>query len=92
MLTVSGEGRGFRVIWLREVVCRLRSVDLLAVENDPRFPRNQPRRLHSRTAGRQDSRRGAPKPLQPDGRANAYRTGGTPIQLFVFPLQGALRR
>jgi glutathione S-transferase len=41
MITVYGEGRGFRVIWLLEEMglpYRLRSVDLLAgVENDPEF-------------------------------------------------------
>jgi hypothetical protein len=40
MLTVYGEGRGFRVVWLLEelgVAYRLRPVDLLAVENDPDF-------------------------------------------------------
>lgn len=41
MLTVWGEGRGFRVIWLLEemgLAYRLRDVDLLAgVENDPEF-------------------------------------------------------
>jgi glutathione S-transferase len=41
MITVYGEGRGFRVIWLMEEMglpYRLRSVDLLAgVENDPEF-------------------------------------------------------
>ncbi|WP_245286734.1 glutathione S-transferase N-terminal domain-containing protein [Bradyrhizobium sp. ARR65] len=40
MLTVSGEGRGFRVIWLLEqlgLAYRLRPVDLLAVENDRDF-------------------------------------------------------
>ncbi|HVZ69113.1 MAG TPA: glutathione S-transferase family protein, partial [Rhizomicrobium sp.] len=41
MLTVYGEGRGFRVIWLLEEMglpYKLRSVDLLAgVENDPEF-------------------------------------------------------
>jgi glutathione S-transferase len=41
MITVWGEGRGFRVIWLLEemqVPYRLRSVDLLAgAENDPEF-------------------------------------------------------
>jgi glutathione S-transferase len=41
MITVYGEGRGFRVIWLLEemgVPYRLRTVDLLAgVENDPEF-------------------------------------------------------
>ena len=40
MLTVYGEGRGFRVIWLLEelgLTYRLRPVDLLAVENDRDF-------------------------------------------------------
>ena len=41
MLTVYGEGRGFRPIWLLEemgIPYRLRDVDLLAgVENDPEF-------------------------------------------------------
>ncbi|HTQ15561.1 MAG TPA: glutathione S-transferase family protein [Rhizomicrobium sp.] len=41
MLTVYGEGRGFRVVWLLEEMglpYRLRPVDLLAgVENDPEF-------------------------------------------------------
>jgi len=41
MLTVFGEGRGFRVIWLLEEMGlphRLRPVDLIAgVENDPEF-------------------------------------------------------
>jgi len=41
MITVFGEGRGFRVVWLLEemgLAYRLRSVDLLAgVENDPEF-------------------------------------------------------
>src|ERR1700759_1892790 len=41
MITVWGEGRGFRVIWLLEemgVAYRLRSVDLVAgAENDPEF-------------------------------------------------------
>jgi glutathione S-transferase len=41
MITVYGEGRGFRVIWLMEEMglpYKLRSVDLLAgVENDPEF-------------------------------------------------------
>lgn len=41
MITVFGEGRGFRVIWLLEEMGlphRLRPVDLLAgVENDPEF-------------------------------------------------------
>src|ERR1700679_1048358 len=41
MITVFGEGRGFRVIWLLEemgLAYRLRPVDLLAgVENDPEF-------------------------------------------------------
>jgi glutathione S-transferase len=41
MITVWGEGRGFRVIWLLEemgIPYRLRPVDLLAgVENDPEF-------------------------------------------------------
>lgn len=41
MLTVWGEGRGFRVVWLLEEMglpYRLRGVDLLAgVENDPEF-------------------------------------------------------
>ena len=40
MLTVYGEGRGFRVIWLLEelgLAYRLRPVDLLAVENDRDF-------------------------------------------------------
>ena len=40
MLTVYGEGRGFRVVWLLEelgMAYRLRPVDLLAVENDPDF-------------------------------------------------------
>jgi glutathione S-transferase len=41
MLTVWGEGRGFRVVWMLEEMglpYRLRDVDLLAgVENDPKF-------------------------------------------------------
>lgn len=40
MLTVYGEGRGFRVVWLLEeleLAYRLRPVDLLRVENDPDF-------------------------------------------------------
>src|SRR3569833_1831310 len=41
MITLWGEGRGFRVAWLLEEMglpYRLRSVDLLAgVENDPEF-------------------------------------------------------
>jgi glutathione S-transferase len=41
MLTVYGEGRGFRVVWLLEEMglpYRLRPVDMLAgVENDPEF-------------------------------------------------------
>ena len=41
MITVFGEGRGFRVVWLLEemgIAYRLRSVDLFAgVENDPEF-------------------------------------------------------
>ena len=40
MLTVYGEGRGFRVVWLLEelgVAYRLRPVDLRAVDNDPDF-------------------------------------------------------
>lgn len=41
MITVYGEGRGFRVVWLLEEMglpYRLRGVDLLAgVENDPEF-------------------------------------------------------
>jgi len=41
MITVFGEGRGFRVVWLLEemgIPYRLRPVDLLAgVENDPEF-------------------------------------------------------
>ena len=41
MITVWGEGRGFRVVWLleeMEIPYRLRQVDLLAgVENDPEF-------------------------------------------------------
>jgi glutathione S-transferase len=41
MITVWGEGRGFRVVWLLEEMglpYRLRSVDLLAgAENDPEF-------------------------------------------------------
>jgi glutathione S-transferase len=41
MITVYGEGRGFRVIWLLEemgLTYRLRPVDLIAgVENDPEF-------------------------------------------------------
>ena len=40
MLTVYGEGRGFRVVWLLEelgLAYRLRPVDLLAVENDRDF-------------------------------------------------------
>ena len=41
MITVFGEGRGFRVVWLLEemgLAYRLRSVDLLAgVQNDPEF-------------------------------------------------------
>ena len=43
MITVYGEGRGFRVIWLPEEMglpYKLRSVNLLAaVENDPEFPK-----------------------------------------------------
>src|SRR5580698_1708070 len=41
MITVFGEGRGFRVVWLLEemgIAYRLRPVDLLAgVEKDPEF-------------------------------------------------------
>ncbi|MDA9430778.1 glutathione S-transferase family protein [Bradyrhizobium sp. CCBAU 51627] len=40
MLTVYGEGRGFRVVWLLEelgLAYRLRQVDLLTVENDRDF-------------------------------------------------------
>ena len=41
MITVYGEGRGFRVVWLLEEMAlpyRLRPVDMLAgVENDPEF-------------------------------------------------------
>ena len=41
MITLFGEGRGFRVAWLLEelgLAYRLRPVDLLAgVENDPEF-------------------------------------------------------
>jgi len=41
MITVYGEGRGFRVVWLLEemgLAYRLRPVDMLAgVENDPEF-------------------------------------------------------
>src|ERR1700759_4296850 len=41
MITVWGEGRGFRVVWLIEEMglpYRLRQVDLLAgAENDPEF-------------------------------------------------------
>jgi glutathione S-transferase len=41
MITVFGEGRGFRVVWLLEEMglsYRLRPVDLIAgVENDPEF-------------------------------------------------------
>jgi glutathione S-transferase len=41
MITVFGEGRGFRVVWLLEemgIAYRLRPVDLLAgVENDPEY-------------------------------------------------------
>lgn len=41
MITVLGEGRGFRVVWLLEEMglpYRLRPVDLLAaVGNDPEF-------------------------------------------------------
>ena len=40
MLTVYGEGRGFRVVWLLEelgVAYRLRPVDLRAVDDDPDF-------------------------------------------------------
>ena len=41
MITVWGEGRGFRVVWLLEemgLAYRLRDVDLLkGVENDPEF-------------------------------------------------------
>lgn len=40
MLTVYGEGRGFRIIWLLEELgleYRLRAVDLLTVENDHEF-------------------------------------------------------
>src|SRR5580700_7169438 len=41
MITVFGEGRGFRVVWLLEemgIAYRLRPVDLLAgVQNDPEF-------------------------------------------------------
>jgi glutathione S-transferase len=46
MITVYGEGRGFRVIWLMEEMglpYKLRSVDLLAgVENDPEFLKINP--------------------------------------------------
>jgi glutathione S-transferase len=46
MITVFGEGRGFRVIWLLEEMglpYRLRPVDLLAgVENDPDFLKINP--------------------------------------------------
>ena len=41
MITVFGEGRGFRVVWLLDEMglpYRLRPVDLLAgAENDPEF-------------------------------------------------------
>jgi glutathione S-transferase len=41
MITVFGEGRGFRIVWLLEEMglpCKLRPVDLLAgVENDTEF-------------------------------------------------------
>jgi glutathione S-transferase len=40
MITVFGEGRGFRVVWLLEemgLAYRLRPVDLLTVENDAEF-------------------------------------------------------
>jgi glutathione S-transferase len=40
MLTVYGEGRGFRVVWLLEELgadYRLRPVDLMDVKNDPDF-------------------------------------------------------
>ena len=44
MITVFGEGRGFRVVWLLEemgLAYKLRRVDLLAgVENDPEFLAN----------------------------------------------------
>jgi glutathione S-transferase len=46
MLTVYGEGRGFRVVWLLEemgLTYRLRPVDMLAgVENDPEFLKINP--------------------------------------------------
>jgi glutathione S-transferase/3-isopropylmalate dehydratase len=46
MITVFGEGRGFRVVWLLEEMglpYRLRDVDLLAgVENDPEFLKINP--------------------------------------------------
>ncbi|WP_373353570.1 glutathione S-transferase family protein [Pseudoroseicyclus sp. CXY001] len=46
MLTVNGEGRGFRVVWLLEEMglpYRLRGVDLLAgVENDPELLKINP--------------------------------------------------
>ena len=46
MITVYGEGRGFRVVWLLEEMglpYRLRGVDLLqGVENDPEFLRVNP--------------------------------------------------
>jgi glutathione S-transferase len=45
MITVFGEGRGFRVVWLLEemgLAYRLRPVDLLAgVENDPECVRQK---------------------------------------------------
>jgi hypothetical protein len=55
MITIFGEGRGFRVVWLLEemrLAYRLRPVDLLVgVENDPAAPpharRNRPIRLES---------------------------------------------
>ncbi|WP_201785987.1 glutathione S-transferase N-terminal domain-containing protein [Novosphingobium barchaimii] len=40
MLTVYGEGRGFRVVWLLEelgLAYRLHPVDLMAAEPDPDF-------------------------------------------------------
>lgn len=52
MLTVYGEGRGFRVVWLLEeleLAYRLRPVDLLVVENDRDFLTINPRGLHSIT-------------------------------------------
>src|SRR5271169_5623111 len=49
MITVFGEGRGFRVVWLLEemgLAYRLRPVDLLAgVENDAEFLAINPARF-----------------------------------------------